>query len=77
MPPSNNNSNKGDLGWKFFFATLMVIQVIGVGILWRTYDAITETRSHTAANTLKITEIIYPKITDHETRIKKLEEAKP
>ncbi len=74
MPPvTRDDHDKRNLGWKLFFGLLMFIQLVGVGVLWRTYDAITATRALTAQVTLKVDEVVIPKLTDHEQRIRWIE----
>jgi hypothetical protein len=73
MPPQNNDS---DRGWKAFFSLLMILQVVGVAIMWRTYDAIRDTGRKADKTELQVEQVIYPKLQDHEERIRKLEPSK-
>jgi hypothetical protein len=71
MPPSNMNQVSG-LGWKFFFALLMVLQVVATGVMWRTYDAVQETAKVGAKNSATLELLVIPSITRHDAQLEKL-----
>ena len=58
-----------DLGWKLFFAALMLFQGVGLTLLWRTYDSISATSKIVQTNTFRIDHIILPRLEDHEREI--------
>lgn len=70
-------SNDSDRGWKAFFALLMVLQVIAIGVMWRTYDAVQLTGKKTDLSEFKIDQVITPLLRNHDDRIYKLERRIP
>ena len=60
-------------GWKLFYATLLFIQIIGVGVLWRTYDSISSMTEKVQLNAIRIEQIIVPAIARNDDRIDRLE----
>lgn len=61
MPP-HTQSSENQLGWKAFFSLLALMQVIGLGVVWRTYDAVSETTSTVRMHDYQIKEEIRPAI---------------
>lgn len=59
MPP-HAQSPETQLGWKAFFSLLAVMQVIGLGVMWRTYDLVSETSNMTRMHEYQIKEEIRP-----------------
>lgn len=66
MPPSNIQG----LGWKFFFGLLAFLQVIAIGVLWRTYDTVSEANKLTALHDYQINNVILPDIRELKTEKK-------
>jgi hypothetical protein len=62
MPPHAQQSPETQLGWKAFFTLLALMQVIGLGVVWRTYDAVSETSVITKMHDYQIKEEIRPDI---------------
>lgn len=67
MPPQLA-SNQRETGWRAFFALLMLLQVIALGVMWRTYDALQEALRLTALHDYQIREEIRPAIKDLQAR---------
>jgi hypothetical protein len=59
MPPVNDQNN---YGWKAFFSLLMVLQVIAIGVMWRTYDTVTQTAKKVELHDYILKEHVLPKI---------------
>lgn len=69
MPPAESIRTQG---WKFFFGLLMVLQVIAIGVMWRTYDAVQQVTASSSLNTYKIDYVIFPKLREHDDQLRKL-----
>lgn len=69
MPPSAKES----LGWKAFFALLAILQVIGIGALWRTVDSLSYLTEISNRNDIRIREVILPKLLEHDQQIDRLQ----
>lgn len=72
MPPSYNN-DKAQLGWRLFFGLLMLLQVVALGVMWRTYDAIGAVREQSALTAYKVNEMVTPELREQKNRIEALE----
>jgi predicted MFS family arabinose efflux permease len=59
MPPVNQSNQ---VGWKAFFALLGVCQMVLLGVMWRTYDAVSESAKLTTIHEYQIREEIRPAI---------------
>jgi hypothetical protein len=53
---------ENQLGWKAFFSLLALMQVIGLGVVWRTYDAVSETAVVSKMHDYQIKEEIRPRL---------------
>jgi hypothetical protein len=73
MPPTTDT----DRGWKAFFALLMVLQVIALGVMWRTYDAVSSVSKKSDLSEYKIDHVISPLLKNHDDRLYRLERAGP
>ncbi len=60
MPPHVQPENQ--LGWKAFFSLLALMQIVGLGVVWRTYDAVSETSGITKMHDYQIKEEIRPRL---------------
>lgn len=67
MPPYGPNGS-AQLGWKAFFALLALMQVIALGVMWRTYDAVSEMSRITTIHDYQIREEIKPAIKELQGR---------
>lgn len=65
MPPV---ASTAQLGWKAFFALLAFMQIVGLGVMWRTYDAVQKTSGLTALHDYQITQEIKPAIAELKNR---------
>ena len=70
MPPLHVSGSTAQLGWKAFFACLAIMQMIALGVMWRTYDAVTTTSARVQLHDYQIREEIKP-------AIKELQSARP
>lgn len=61
MPPLNQSNQ---VGWKAFFGLLGICQVVLLGVMWRTYDAVVEAAKLTTIHEYQIREEIRPAIKD-------------
>lgn len=68
MPPYERDTR----GWKAFFALLMVLQIIAIGVMWRTYDAVSAVTAKSNLNEYKIEQVIFPQLRQHEDQLRRL-----
>jgi hypothetical protein len=74
MPPLDTSS---DRGWKAFFALLMILQIIALGVMWRTYDTVQASDRLSTMSEYKIEHVILPAIRNHDGRLQYLEKRGP
>ena len=67
------NDIKESIGWKAFFALFTILQIIGIGAMWRTVDGLTELTQLANRNDIRIREVILPKLLESSERISHLE----
>lgn len=69
MPPSKESAG---LGWKAFFGLLMLMQIVGVGVMWRTYDAVSALTEAKVKNEVMVNNVILPTLARHDNAIERL-----
>ena len=74
MPPRNDESPATITGWKVAMALLMLIQTVGLGMAWKTFDAISELRKESTISTYQLTYEVKPKLAHHEQEIERLKQ---
>lgn len=67
MPPLPDYTHTA-LGWKAFFALLAILQVIVIGVVWRTYDAVSTTARLAERHEYQISEELKPAIRELQGR---------
>lgn len=70
MPPVHVSGN-AQLGWKAFFALLALMQVIALGVMWRTYDAVSDMSRITTIHDYQIREEIKPAIRELQGAVRR------
>ena len=70
MPPAPHSG----LGWRLFFGLLMVLQVIGIGVMWRTYDAIGTNDKAVLIINYRLDAEVKPTLQRHGEAIEKLQD---
>jgi len=68
MPPVDSSTNAG---WKAFFALLMLLQVIALGVMWRTYDSVTSTAAKVELHEYILNNKVLPDLARHEIELRK------
>ena len=74
MPPRNDDSHATITGWKVAMGLLMLIQTVGLGVAWKTFDAISELRKETTISTYQLNHEIKPMLMHHEEEIERLKQ---
>lgn len=69
MPPGESIRT---LGWKFFFGLLMLFQIVALGVMWRTYDAVANVKAESALTTYKVNDVVLPELREHRGRLDRL-----
>jgi membrane protein implicated in regulation of membrane protease activity len=63
MPPVDKHGS-AQLGWKAFFALFAIVQVVSLGVMWRTYDAVQSSSNLAILHDYQINKEIVPAIKD-------------
>lgn len=63
--------------WKALLSVLTLMQAIGLGVMWRTYDALTETRDLTRETQQRQVEVIVPRLERVEREVYRLTDDEP
>jgi hypothetical protein len=76
MPPIHK-TGAADLGWKAFFSLLAIMQVVALGVMWRTYDAVTNTAQKQFLLQYKVDEVQGPAIRDLQGQMAEIKRKGP
>ncbi len=75
MPPRHNESPSSVTGWKVAMGLLMLMQTVALGVMWRTFDAISELRKESTIATYQLNHEVKPILAEHKSKIEELQRA--